>query len=168
MFHSVTLAQASYVVVNNGQVRKLSVVVNMLAVTLLVLATLVFELTSQQLQGQTRVVHLRQGALRGNVIRVSMRESLFVEQYLGIPYAAPPVGEMRFMPSGGPAPVWNGLRMMNTFGSVCPQTHPDTTKMDVSRKKYYEEVLLPYLLNEAEDCLNLNIYAPFESKFVLL
>jgi len=40
--------------------------------------------------------------------------------FLGIPYAAPPVGELRWKP---PQPVrtWKGSRMATQFGAACPQ-----------------------------------------------
>lgn len=87
-----------------------------------------------------------------------------VEQYLGIPYAIPPVGELRFMPPGS-APKWSGTRAALNFAPVCPQKFPDTLQMRPERRKYFED-LKQYLLNESEDCLYLNVYAPFQGKFL--
>ena len=47
-----------------------------------------------------------------------------VEAYLGVPYAAPPVGRLRFMPPGSPR-SWDQVRRVTEFGSVCPQIIPD-------------------------------------------
>ncbi len=60
--------------------------------------------------------------------------------YKGIPYAAPPVGSLRWRP---PAPVvpWSGVRSAPNFGNICPQLQGTTAVGN-------------------EDCLNLNIYAP--------
>lgn len=49
----------------------------------------------------TREYHLRQGALRGLIVKPSRQYDLqYVEMFLGIPYAAPPTGHLRFMPPG--------------------------------------------------------------------
>lgn len=49
----------------------------------------------------TREYHLRQGALRGLIVKPGKHYDLQpVEMFLGIPYAAPPVGNLRFMPPG--------------------------------------------------------------------
>ena len=62
--------------------------------------------------------------------------------FLGVPYAAPPIGELRWKP---PQPVnqWTGIRNATQFGAVCPQL-PATQ-------------WLPYI-NGNEDCLYLNIW----------
>lgn len=39
---------------------------------------------------------------------------------LGVPYAAPPIGELRWKPSQ-PVPKWSGTRNADNFGSPCPQ-----------------------------------------------
>ena len=63
--------------------------------------------------------------------------------FRGIPYAAPPVGALRWKP---PAPVvpWTGTRDAITFGKSCPQL--DDT---IGGK-----------LDTAEDCLTLNVWSP--------
>ena len=42
--------------------------------------------------------------------------------FRGIPYAAPPVGNLRWKAPQAPA-VWSGIRDASTFGNVCPQTN---------------------------------------------
>jgi para-nitrobenzyl esterase len=68
-----------------------------------------------------------------------------VTQFLGIPYAAPPVGALRWMP---PQPVtkWSAPRQARAFGPTCAQI---TT-------------LGPFAgpPNSNEDCLYLNVFAP--------
>jgi neuroligin len=49
----------------------------------------------------TREYHLRQGALRGLIVKPSRHYDLQpIEMFLGIPYAAAPIGSLRFMPPG--------------------------------------------------------------------
>ncbi len=66
-----------------------------------------------------------------------------VDAYLGIPYAAAPVGELRWRPPRSPDP-WRGVREVSSFGSDCAQpasSPPGTMAGD-------------------EDCLFLNVYRP--------
>lgn len=117
------------------------------------------------LKEYTRTVTLKQGFLQGMVVGFRSNKKLpDVEHYMGIPYAAAPVGEMRFMPSGS-APSWFGTKMADSFGPVCPQKFPDTRNMTQERRKEFER-LQKYLLNQSEDCLYLNIYAPYQGELL--
>ena len=61
----------------------------------------------------------------------------------GIPYAAPPVGELRWRAPKPPLP-WTGARQAKGFGHACPQAPSrDVQAGDMS-----------------EDCLTLNIWSP--------
>ena len=68
-----------------------------------------------------------------------------VIQFLGLPYAKPPVGALRWMPPEPPA-KWTGLRQAKEFGPICAQV---TT-------------LGPFAgpPNSNEDCLYLNVFTP--------
>ena len=68
-----------------------------------------------------------------------------VAEFLGIPYAAPPVGSLRWRPPHEPA-SWTGVRDATKFGGICLQV---TT-------------LGPFAgpANDNEDCLYLNVYSP--------
>ncbi len=72
-----------------------------------------------------------------------------VQAYLGIPFAAPPVGELRFRP---PAPVepWDGVRETKRFAPAAPQ-NPDP--MMVASGYYVPPT-------SEQDCLNLNVWTP--------
>ena len=48
------------------------------------------------------------------------RERDGVEQYLGIPYAAPPIGERRFR-APQPREPWSGILEATSFGASAPQ-----------------------------------------------
>lgn len=62
--------------------------------------------------------------------------------FLGIPYAMPPVGALRFAPPVEHA-CWSTVLTTTAFGSACPQKNQDTGKFEGS-----------------EDCLTLNIWTP--------
>lgn len=154
-----------------------------------------------------------------------------VEMFLGIPYATPPVGSLRFMPPVTPT-HWRGVRLANRFGPVCPQKLPNlglrnpknsgsftfpspppssgssssstssakgkssssgkyssssstssssasssssssssNSSSSPSSSSYYKDLpegrlaflkrITPFLRNQSEDCLYLNIYVPF-------
>lgn len=105
---------------------------------------------------------IKQGMLQGVV--VEPRGIRGCEQYLGIPYAAPPVGELRFMPPGS-APPWTNILFADSLGPVCPQRMPDMKGMSSDRKEKFKR-LSHYLSNQSEDCLYLNIYAPIRGKCI--
>ena len=90
---------------------------------------------------------------------------LQVEIYRGIPFAAPPVGSLRFMPPVTRTP-WREIRSATRFGPVCPQLLPETRnetaallKMSQGRLKAIRD-MKPMLTNQTEDCLYLNVYSP--------
>ncbi len=67
--------------------------------------------------------------------------------FKGIPYAAPPVGDLRWMPPQPVAP-WAGVREAIAFSSPCPQSPASTGNLsDVEYKG-------------TEDCLYLNVWTP--------
>src|ERR1700758_1471000 len=66
-------------------------------------------------ESHPRVV-LRDGVLEGNQFGPSAKYAAF----LGIPYAAPPVGNLRWRAPQPPA-SWSGVRLADTYGPACPQ-----------------------------------------------
>lgn len=77
-------------------------------------------------------------------------ESGKARAFLGIPYAAPPVGKLRWQPPM-PAEKWTGTRDASSFGHRCMQSHlyPDMVFRDPG---------------PSEDCLNLNVWTPTDIK----
>src|SRR6202451_1142050 len=69
-----------------------------------------------------------------------------IRAFLGIPYAAPPVGDLRWKPPA-PAVKWNGVRAAKEFGAHCMQG------------KVYGDMTFPDAGN-SEDCLTLNVWTP--------
>ncbi|SRR5579875_204119 len=65
-----------------------------------------------------------------------------VDEFLGIPYAAPPVGALRWRPPQ-PAASWSGVRDATTFAPHCPQPASPFGEASTS-----------------EDCLYLNVFTP--------
>lgn len=136
----------------------------------------------------TRVVHTRYGKMQGvveasgdsgsvdldlnlnlNLNANGRRAKAAVEMFLGVPYATPPTGPNRFSPTRALTP-WDGVKLFDRFGDVCPQWLPDTgnetealRRMPRGRLEQLKR-LLPYLGNQSEDCLYLNIYAPAAGK----
>jgi para-nitrobenzyl esterase len=66
--------------------------------------------------------------------------------FLGIPFAAPPVGNLRWKPPQ-PAAKWQGVRQATSFGSRCMQ------------QEHYADMVFRDP-GESEDCLTLNVWAP--------
>lgn len=73
-----------------------------------------------------------------------------VRAFKGIPYATPPVGNLRWQ-APQPAAKWQGVRSAATFGSHCIQTssYADMTFHDPG---------------PSEDCLTLNVWTPANAK----
>ncbi len=85
------------------------------------------------------VLTISQGSLRG-----ALEQGINV--YRGIPFAAAPVGELRWR-APQPAPGWRGVRDATRFGPVCPQ---------LLREGYSLETLGGRPMSE--DCLHLNVW----------
>ena len=117
--------------------------------------------------GGGRVVLTAQGKMEGRVVSEASEDLEAVDAFLGVAYAAPPVGHLRFMPPASPR-AWSGIIQHRDFKPVCPQILPNNVignesmalKYMTSGRLEYMRRLLPYLDDQSEDCLYLNIYAP--------
>ncbi|XP_025268579.1 uncharacterized protein LOC105254067 isoform X2 [Camponotus floridanus] len=112
----------------------------------------------------TREVRVKEGRLRGVVVQPRTNHNLqLVDVFLGVPYAEPPVKSFRFSPPRSPQP-WRGVRQSQEFAPVCPQVLPNLREEVKPGRYEYLERHLPYLKNQSEDCLYLNIYAPHQAE----
>ncbi len=85
------------------------------------------------------VVATADGTVRGRAVAAT-------DEFLGIPYAAPPVGALRWQPPRPPAP-WHGIRAATSYAPHCPQSSSAFGQASTS-----------------EDCLYLNVFTPATSK----
>jgi neuroligin len=139
-------------------------------------------LTSKLVRGETtmdekhpqpmissRVVRTKYGDIRGFIVTPESRYLEAVEVFRGVPYASPPIGSLRFMPPVSGA-QWSGVKIAEEFSPVCPQVLPDIRNETAVLKRIskgrleYLKRILPFLTNQSEDCLYLNIYAPAQGK----
>jgi len=147
-------------------------------------------LSSESMTLSPRTITTKYGQIRGNLVKLSALSSRRsvksqsspppplelsdVEAFLGVPYATPPTGGLRFMPPVTPT-HWRGVRLASKSSPVCPQRIPElelaavaartgnesATLRHMTRARFeYLRRLIPLLGNQSEDCLYLNIYVP--------
>jgi para-nitrobenzyl esterase len=75
-----------------------------------------------------------------------------VRAYKGIPFAAPPVGDLRWR-APQPVPPWQGVRIVDRFGSVCQQ--PLASRDAIMGLFSFAD---PPECGMSEDCLYLNVW----------
>uniref|UniRef100_A0A8K9UKN0 Neuroligin 3a n=1 Tax=Oncorhynchus mykiss TaxID=8022 RepID=A0A8K9UKN0_ONCMY len=108
-------------------------------------------------------VNTQYGKLRG--VRVPLPSEILgpVDQYLGVPYAASPVGEKRFLPPEPPS-SWSGIKNATHFAPVCPQNIHNAVP-EIMMPIWFSfslDIVASYIQDQNEDCLYLNIYVPTE------
>ena len=89
-------------------------------------------------------VKTEQGKVQGKTINDGK-----VKAFLGLPYAAPPVGDLRWKAPQPPA-KWKGERDATKFGAHCAQNH------------VFDDMIFQGP-EASEDCLFLNVYAPADA-----
>ncbi|KAM5262849.1 pyrethroid hydrolase Ces2e-like [Ctenodactylus gundi] len=93
------------------------------------------------------------GRVRGSLVPAT-GTYVWAQAYLGIPFAKPPVGPLRFAPPEAPE-AWSDVRDGTSQPAICPQND----------NLMYEDILkmlnmtMP-AMSMSEDCLYLNIYTP--------
>ena len=78
-------------------------------------------------------------------------EKLGCLQFRGIPFAAPPVGELRWK-APQPAHAWDGVRDATEFGPMCPQVAGTMEALAGGAHPQPDPM--------SEDCLTLNVWTP--------
>ncbi len=86
----------------------------------------------------------------GGMVRGEVKDG--ARRYLGIPYAAPPLGKLRFAPPA-PHPGWSGVRQAVAFGPGCPQLASKLGAALPAGK--------PAPFSASEDCLTANVWTPW-------
>jgi para-nitrobenzyl esterase len=96
-------------------------------------------------QSDPLLVKTEQGKVHGKTLNNGK-----VRAFLGLPYAAPPVGDLRWRPPVVPA-HWRGTREATRYGARCmqePHEFPDMVFQDAG---------------PSEDCLYLNVFTPADA-----
>jgi para-nitrobenzyl esterase len=96
---------------------------------------------STSTRAESLIVKTEQGKVSGKTINDGK-----VKAFLGLPYAAPPVGDLRWK-APQPAAKWTGERDATKFGAHCAQN------------AVFADMIFQDGVN-SEDCLFLNVYAP--------
>ncbi|KAF8987707.1 carotenoid ester lipase precursor [Cyathus striatus] len=102
---------------------------------------------------QGQVVTLDYGSFQGTV-------DGNLTKFLGVPFAAPPVGKLRFAPPQSPLP-FSGIHQATNFGTACPQQAANISIPPAFGVPSNVTALLsfPNILT-SEDCLFINIVTP--------
>jgi para-nitrobenzyl esterase len=74
-----------------------------------------------------------------------------VDSFLGLPFARPPVGPLRWKPPQPPE-AWSGQRQATQYGAACPQPARS------------EGASGGVVTRQSEDCLTLNVWAPVNAE----
>ena len=108
--------------------------------------------------GETDVITVSDGQLTG--VRTADGE---VEVYAGIPYAAPPVGELRWREPQDPVP-WEGVLRADSFAPMSMQPRNSVIYNSLARIIGYHDYRISLTDNyreaNSEDALYLNIWKP--------
>ncbi|XP_004583974.2 cocaine esterase-like isoform X3 [Ochotona princeps] len=97
------------------------------------------------------------GQVRGSLVHVEGTD-VGVHTFLGIPFAKPPLGPLRFAPPE-PAEAWSGVRDGTSHPAMCLQ---DVAVMSALMENLFDIRLPPS--PTSEDCLYLNVYTPAHAR----
>lgn len=102
------------------------------------------------------IVNTSYGQIQGLILPAPFSE---IVSFRGIPYAAPPVGELRWRPPVDPA-SWNGIRQCTQYGPACTQPVNGSLDAEPWKSDFYWQG--PPV--RSEDCLYLNVTADMSSR----
>src|ERR1700722_14611276 len=102
--------------------------------------------------GTDALVQIDAGALRGTYIGSTVA-------FRGIPYARPPVGELRWA-APLPALPWQGVKEATQPGSACAQPAAGLVPFIAPMAKAYGSSFAQPPMQSSEDCLYLDVWAP--------
>ena len=115
------------------------------AMLTVLLSVCLFACDSASNNSDPTLVKVEQGMLRGYVL-----PNRQVVSFKGVPFAAPPTGDLRWQPPQ-PALAWRGIKVADDFGHKCMQ-NPLFSDMQFRAS------------GMSEDCLMLNVWAPVASQ----
>ena len=114
----------------------------------------------------TETIEIAQGQLTG-----VYNKDHSARVYSGIPYAKPPVGELRFK-EPQKADGWDGVRAFDHFGPMAMQTRGSVLYDSLSHILGWHDYQVKfgdeYTEEVSEDCLYLNVFTPGEDRDELL
>jgi len=90
------------------------------------------------------------GAVRGRALTA-------LDEYLGIPYAAPPAGALRWRPPQPPKP-WTGTRDATSYAPHCPQPPSPFGRAGTSEDCLYLNVLTPAGASQSDSDLPVMVW----------
>ncbi|SEL53813.1 para-nitrobenzyl esterase [Butyrivibrio sp. ob235] len=107
---------------------------------------------------QTAVIHVAQGDISG-----VYNEDHSAEIFAGVPYAKPPVGDLRWKEPQDPD-SWAGVRICDTYGPMAMQPRSSELYSSLSQilgtNDYRFSLTDQYRDAMSEDCLYLNVFRP--------
>ena len=106
----------------------------------------------------TSVVHVNEGDITG-----VYNKDKTVAVYAGIPFAKPPVGDLRFKEPEAPE-KWDGVKACDEFAPMAMQSRSNTLYDSLTHilgwHDYRMQIGDEYIEAMSEDCLYLNVYVP--------
>ena len=125
-----------------------------------VLVCICIEMIAAQTPRVVRTVYGRVQGIPRTFANVNFQP---VVMFRGIQFASLVGSEMRFMPPISPHQSWTDIKTMYENGPVCPQRIPSLENLQLriphARLDHIKR-LIPFLREQSEDCLFMNIFVP--------
>ena len=101
---------------------------------------------------------IKKATVEGGVVVGAPAADPRIFSFKGIPFAAPPVGDLRWR-APRPAENWEGVRNCFEFGPIAMQETPGLDPNAFYSKEWHVDPEIPM----SEDCLQLNVWTPAKS-----